>query len=91
MSRTITKLISCKLKGTFEKWVKIFDSKEAEIKYFKFDIKPLFRGFSKDGSKKVIYMHQATEVNIQKLVQSNSEWIKSHKNEFSTMEESAWI
>ena len=91
MSRTIKKLIYFEIKGTFEKLVKIFDIKEVDIKHFEFDIKPLFREFIKDGSKKVIYILQVPEGNIQKFVQANSEWIKSHKVYFSTMEESAWI
>ena len=36
-------------------------------------------------------MHQTPEWNIQKLVQANSVWIKSHKVDLSTMEESSWI
>ena len=91
MSRKITTVISFKIESTFEEWVKIFDSKEAEIKHSEFNIKPLFRGFSKDDPKKIICIHQAPEGNIQKFVQANSEWIKSHKVDFSTMEESSWI
>ena len=34
---------------------------------------------------------RAPEGNIQKFVQANSEWIKSHKVDFSSMEESSWI
>ena len=37
------------------------------------------------------FIHQAKEGNIQKFVQANSEWIKSHKVDFSSMEESSWI
>ena len=91
MSRKITTVISFKIESTFEEWVKIFDSKEADLRHSEFDIKPLFRGFSKDDPKKVICIHQAPEGNIQKFVQANSEWIKSHKVDFSSMEESSWI
>jgi len=59
MSRKLTTVISFKIESTFDEWVKIFDSKDAEG-------------------------------NIQKFVQANSEWIKSHKVVFSTMKES-WI
>ena len=83
--------ISFKIESTFEEWVKIFDSKEANLKYSDFDSKPLFRKFSKDDPKKVICIHQAPEGNIQKFVQANIEWIKSHKVDFSSMEESSWI
>ena len=71
--------------------VKIFDSKEADLRHSEFDIKPLFRGFSKDDPKKVICIHQAPKGNIQKFVQANSEWIKIHKVDFSSMKESSWI
>ena len=91
MSRKITTVISFEIDSTFEEWVKIFDSKEADLRHSEFDIKPLFRGFSKDDPKKVICIHQAPEGNIQKFVQANIEWIKSHKVEFSSMEESSWI
>ena len=70
---------------------KIFDSKEEDLRHYEFDITTLFRGFSKDGPKKVICIKQAQEGNIQKFVQANSEWIKSHKVDFSIMEESSWI
>ena len=91
MSRKISDVISFNIDSTFEEWVKIFDSKEVNIRHSEFDIKPLFRGFSKDDPKKVICIHQALEGNIQKFVQANSEWIKSHKVDFSTMEELSWI
>ena len=87
MTRKITTIISFKTESTFEEWVKIFDSKEAELRHSEFDIKPLLRGFSKDDPNKVICIHQAPEGNIQKFVQANSEWIKSHKVDFSIMEE----
>ncbi len=91
MSRKITTIISFKIESKFEDWVKIFDSKEADIRHSEFDIKPLIGGFSEDDPKKVICIYQASEVNIQKIVQANSEWIKSHKVDYSSMEESSWI
>ena len=91
MSRKITTVISFEIESTFEEWVKIFDSKEADLRHSEFDIRPLFRGLSRDYPKKVICIHQIPEGNIQKFVQSNIEWIKNHKVYFNTMEESAWI
>ena len=91
MSRKITTVISFKIESKFEEWVKIFDSKEADLRHSEFDIKSLFRGFSEDDPKKVICINQAPEGNIQKFVQANSEWIKSHKVDLLTMEESSWI
>ena len=46
MSRKITTLISFKIESTFEEWLKIFYSIEADLRYFEFDFKPLFRKLS---------------------------------------------
>ena len=67
---------------------KIFDGKEPDLRQSEFDIKPLFRGFSKDDPKKVIFIRHAPERNIQKFVQANCEWINNHKVDFSSMKES---
>ena len=91
MSRKITTIISFKIESRFEEWLKIFDSKEVDLRHSEFDIKPLFRGFSKDDPKKVICLNHSPEGNIQKFVLANSELIKSHKFDFSTMEESSEI
>ena len=91
MSRKITTAISFKIESIFEEWVKIFDSDAADLRHSEFDVEPLFRRFSKDDPKKVICINQTPEGNIQKFVQANSEWIKSHKVDFSSMEESYWI
>ena len=91
MSRKITTVIFFKIESTFEEWVKIFDSKEADLRHYEFDMKPLFRVLSKDDPKQVICINQAIEGNIQKFIQANSEWIKSLKVDFSIMGESSWI
>ena len=88
MSRTITTVISLKVESSFNEWANKFGSKEADRRHSEFDIKPLSRGFSKDDLQTVIYIYQAIERNIQKFAQSNSEWIKSHKVDLSTMQES---
>ena len=90
-SRKITTVISFQIESKFEEWVKIFDNKEGDRRHSEFDIKLLLRGFIKDDPKKVICIHQAPEGNIQKFVKEKSEWIKSRKIYFSTMEESSWI
>ena len=69
MSRTITTVITFEIESTYEEWVKIFDSQEAERRHSEFDIKPLFRGLSKYDTQKVICIHKAPEGNIQKFVQ----------------------
>ena len=91
MSRKITTLISFNIETKFEEWIKIFDSKESDLRHSEFDIKPIFRGLSKDDPKKVICINQAPEGNIQKFVKANCGWIKIHKVNFSYMEESSWI
>ena len=91
MSRKIKNVISFNIETTFEEWVKSFDSKEADLRRSELDIKPFFRGIIKDDLKRVICIHKFLEGSIQKFVQANSEWIKSHKVNFSTMEESSWI
>ena len=91
MSRKIIAVIFFKIESKFGEWVKIFDSKEVDLRHSEFDIKLLFRGCIKDDPKKVICIKQAPQGNIQKFLQANSEWIKNHKVDFSTMEESYWI
>ena len=82
MSRKIITVIFFKIKSQYEDLVKIFDIKEADIRHSEFYIKPLFRSFCKDDSKKVIFINRAPEGNIKKFVQANSEWIKSYKVDF---------
>jgi len=91
MTLKITTVLTFKIESTFEDWSAIFDSEEAERRHSEFDIKPIFRGVSKDDPKKIIVLLQAPEGNIQKFVQANSKWIESHTVNFSTMEESTWI
>tara|TARA_B100001109_G_scaffold242403_1_gene227315 strand:+ start:229 stop:504 length:276 start_codon:yes stop_codon:yes gene_type:complete len=91
MTRKITTVLTFRIESTFEEWSTIFDSEEAERRHSEFDIKPIFRGVSKDDPKKVIVMLQSPEGNIQKFVEANSKWIESHTVDFSTMEESTWI
>jgi len=61
LSRQITKIISFKVESTFQEWVKIFDSKEADLKYTEFKIQPLFRGCNIDDPKKVICIYHSIE------------------------------
>ena len=84
MNPKLTIVISCKIESTLKEWVKIFD-------HSAFDIKTLFRGFSKDEPEIFIFINQAPERNIKKNFQANSEWIKRNKVDFSTMAESSWI
>ena len=91
MSIKIKTVITFKIESILEDWVKIFDSKQSDVVNYVFDIKALFRGFSKSEPKKVICIYQAPEGYIQKFVQETSELIKSHKVYFTFMKESSWI
>ena len=87
MSNKITAEFAFKIESSFYEWVNKFDIKDPNIKNSEFDIKILFKGFSKDDPQKLIYIQKALWKNIQNILQSNSEWIKSHIVDFLTMEE----
>ena len=48
MSCLVTSVFTFKIESTFDEWVAIFDSAEADKRHSEFDIKPLFRGVSKE-------------------------------------------
>ena len=87
MSRKITAEITFKIQSSFYEWANKFDSKSPNIRNSEFDIKILFKGFSKDDPQKLIFIQKAVWENIQNILQSNSELIKSHIVDFLTMEE----
>ena len=90
MSCSVTSVFTFKIESSFDEWVKIFDSEEAEKRHAQFDIKPLYRGVSKEDSQKVIVIHQAPEGNVQKFVEANGDWMATHRVDLSTMNESSW-
>ena len=90
MSCSVTSVFTFKIESTFDEWVAIFDSKEADKRHAEFDIKPLYRGVSKEDSQKVIVIHQAPEGNVQKFIEANNEWMATHRVDLSTMNETAW-
>ncbi len=91
MSSLVTSVFTFKIQSNFDEWAAIFDSSEADKRHSKFDIKPLFRGISKEDPQKVIVIHQAPEGNIQKFIEANGDWMATHKVNLSTMDESSWI
>ena len=91
MSYTITSVFTFKIESTFEEWAAIFDSEEAYKRHTEFDIKPLFRGVSKEDPQKVIVTHQAPEGNVEKFVKANGDWMATHRVDLATMAESSWI
>ncbi len=90
MSCSVTSVFTFKIESTFDEWAAIFDSEEAEKKHAVYDIRPLYRGVSKEDSQKVIVIHQAPEGNIQKFVEANGEWMASHRVDLSTINETSW-
>ena len=90
MSCSVTSVFTFNIESTFNEWVEIFDSEEAEKRHAKFDIKPLYRGVSKDDPQKVIVIHQAPGGNVQKFVEANGDWMATHRVDLSTMNESSW-
>ena len=90
MSCSVTSVFTFKIESTFDEWVAIFDSKEANKRHAEFDIKPLYRGVSKQDPQKVIVIHQAPEGNVQKFIEANNEWMATHRVDLSTMNESSW-
>ena len=90
MSSLVTSVFTFKIESTFNEWAAIFDSAEADKRHCEFDIKPLFRGVSKEDSQKVIVIHQAPKGNVQKFVEANGDWMATHRVDLSTMEETSW-
>ena len=90
MSCSVTSVFTFKIESSFDEWVAIFDSEEAEKKHSEYDIKPLYRGVSKEDSQKVIVIHKATEGNEQKFVKANGEWIATNRVDLSVMNETSW-
>jgi len=90
MSCSVTSVFTFKIKSTFDEWVTIFDSKEADKRHYEYDIKPLYRGVSQEDPQKVIVIHQAPEGNMQKFLEANGKWMATHKVDLSTMNESSW-
>ena len=90
MSCSVTSVFTFKIESTFDEWAAIFDSAEAHKRHSKFDIKPLFRGVSKEDPQRIIVIHQAPEGNVQKFVEANGDWMATHRVDLSTMEETFW-
>ena len=90
MSCLVTSVFTFKIESTFTEWSGIFDSAEADKRHAEYDIKPLYRGVSKDDPQKIIVIHQHPEGNIQRFIEANGDWMKSHRVDLSTMKESAW-
>ena len=67
MSCSVTSVFTFKIESTFDEWAAIFDSAEADKRHSEFDIKPLFRGVSKEDPQKIIVIHQAQKVMFKSL------------------------
>ena len=47
-------MFTLKIESTVDKWAALFDSAKADKSHSEFDIKPLFRGESKEDPQKII-------------------------------------
>tara|TARA_Y100001968_G_scaffold329164_1_gene377893 strand:- start:1309 stop:1614 length:306 start_codon:yes stop_codon:yes gene_type:complete len=90
MSCSVTSVFTFKIESTFTEWSTIFDSEEAHKRHAEYEIKPLYRGVSKDDPQQVIVIHQHPDGNIQKFIEANGDWMASHRVNLSSMKESAW-
>ena len=90
MSCSVTSVFTFKIESTFDEWVVIFDSEEAEKKHAEYNIKPLYRGVSKEDPQKVIVIHQAPVGNVQKFIEDNGDWMATHRVDLSTMNQTSW-
>ena len=87
MSRKIIAVNASKIESSFYEWANKFDSKALYIRLCDFDIKILFKCFSKDDPQKLFCIQKALGEKIQNFLQSISELIKSHIVDYLTMEE----
>jgi len=87
VSRKIVAVNAFKIESSFYEWANKFDSKALYIRLCDFDIKILFKCFSKDDPQKLFCIQKALGEKIQNFLQSNSELIKSHIVDYLTMEE----
>ena len=87
MSIKIIAVNAFKIESSFYEWANKFDSKALYIRLCDFDIKILFKCFSKDDPQKLFCIQKALGEKILNFLQSNSELIKSHIVDYLTMEE----
>ena len=87
MSTKIIAVNAFKIESSFYEWANKFDSKALYIRLCDFDIKILFKCFSKDDPQKLFCIQKALGEKIQNFLQSISELIKSHIFDYLTMEE----
>ena len=87
MSRKIIAVNAFKIESCFYEWANKFDSKALYIRLCDFDIKILFKCFSKDDPQKLFCIQKALGEKIQNFLQLISELIKSHIVDYLTMEE----
>ena len=87
MSRKIIAVNAFKIESSFYECANKFDSKALYIRLCDFDIKILFKCFSKDDPQKLFCIQKALGEKIQNFLQLISELIKSHIVDYLTMEE----
>ena len=67
MSCSVTSVFTFKIESTFDEWAAIFDSEEADKRHSEFDIKPLFRGVSKEDPQKLLLFIKRQKVMFKSL------------------------
>ena len=68
MSSSVTSVYTFKIESTFDEWAAIFDSEEADKRHSEFEIKPLFRGVSKEDPQKVMLFIKLQKVMFKSLL-----------------------
>ena len=90
MSSTVTSVFTFKVESTFDEWAAIFDSEEATRRHREFNIQLLYRGCNKEDSQEIIVIHQHPVGNIEKFIETNGDWMASHRVVLSTLKQSSW-
>ena len=72
MSCSVTSVFTFKIESTFDEWVAIFDSEEADKRHAEFDIKPLYRGVSKEDYQKFIVFIRLRRVICRNLLKNGN-------------------
>ena len=86
MSCSVTSVFTFKIERTSDEWAAFFESVEADKRHSEFDIKPLFRGVSKEDPQIIIIIYREPEGNVQKSIEANGDWMATHRVDLSKKE-----
>ena len=68
MSCSVTSVFTFKIESTFDEWVAIFDSEEADKRHAEYDIKPLHRRVSMQNLLKLLSLISLQSVELRDLI-----------------------